>query len=641
MRTVRSRGTTPQTVNHGASGTAGDGGASTGYHFVSWSDGVLTAARTDTNVTANKSVTASFAINTYTLTYTAGANGSISGTTPQTVNHGASGTAVTAVPASGYHFVNWSDSSTANPRTDTNVTANKSVTAFFAIGIDIAYNGGFEEGDLVTPGAYPSGWVPDEWNLPLSTFTWDTGFRHSGDRSVKIQSTTANDARWIQTVSVQPGATYRLSGWISTDNVGHSQGEPQDAGANLSVLDGTINYTTPLFGDNGWIPVSKDFTTGETQTSVIIAARLGMYSGTTVGVAWFDDIKLALLSTPTCYSLTAVASPLAGGSVSTLPIPNCGPGATYAHGTVATLSATPAAGYSFAGWTGSGCSGTGTCVVTMSAARSVTANFTPVTAVTVSGNAGVAGATLSYTGGSTTSAPNGAYTITVPYDWSGTVTPLKTGYSFTPFSRDYSHVSTDWLNQDFVPHVSVFADVPVAGKEWMQPWIEAFYQHGVTTGCGGGNYCPENNVTRAEMAVFLLRAKHGAGYSPPAASHFFADVPVTGKEWMEPWIDQYYREGMTTGCGGGNYCPENNVTRAEMAVFVLRALHGGGYGPPAASGDFLDVPVAGKEWMEPWIIQFRNEGITSGCGGGNYCPENNVTRAEMAVFVGRAYHFYP
>ena len=60
----------------------------TGYHFVDWSDGVLTAARTDTNVTANVSVTANFAINTYTLTYTAGANGTITGTSPQTVNHG-------------------------------------------------------------------------------------------------------------------------------------------------------------------------------------------------------------------------------------------------------------------------------------------------------------------------------------------------------------------------------------------------------------------------------------------------------------------------------------------------------------------------------------------------------------------------
>ena len=69
-------------------------------------------------------MTANFAINTYTLTYTAGTNGTISGTSPQTVNSGGSGTAVTAVPNSGYHFVDWSDASTANPRTDTNVTAD-------------------------------------------------------------------------------------------------------------------------------------------------------------------------------------------------------------------------------------------------------------------------------------------------------------------------------------------------------------------------------------------------------------------------------------------------------------------------------------------------------------------------------------
>ena len=106
-------GTSPQTVNHGGSGTAVTAVPNTGYHFVNWSDGVRPPTRTDTNVTANVNVTANFAINTYTLTYTAGANGTITGTSPQTVNHGGSGTAVTAVPNAGYHFVNWSDGSTA------------------------------------------------------------------------------------------------------------------------------------------------------------------------------------------------------------------------------------------------------------------------------------------------------------------------------------------------------------------------------------------------------------------------------------------------------------------------------------------------------------------------------------------------
>ena len=70
---------------------------------------------------------------TFTLTYTAGANGSITGISPQTVNSGSDGTSIAAVPASGYHFVSWSDNSTTNPRTDTNVTGDISVTANFAV----------------------------------------------------------------------------------------------------------------------------------------------------------------------------------------------------------------------------------------------------------------------------------------------------------------------------------------------------------------------------------------------------------------------------------------------------------------------------------------------------------------------------
>ena len=126
-------GTSPQTVNYGADGTLVTAVPNTGYHFVDWSDGVLTAARTDLDVTANITVTANFAIDTFTLTYTAGAGGTIEGTSPQTVNYGADGTLVTAVPNTGYHFVDWSDGVLTAARTDLNVTANLSVTANFAI----------------------------------------------------------------------------------------------------------------------------------------------------------------------------------------------------------------------------------------------------------------------------------------------------------------------------------------------------------------------------------------------------------------------------------------------------------------------------------------------------------------------------
>jgi hypothetical protein len=125
-------GITLQTVNYGANGTTVTAVPNTGYIFINWTDGVATAVRTDNNITANKTVTANFASNTFTLTYIPGINGTIAGTTPQTATKGSDGTAVTAVPNPGYSFLNWGDGVATATRTDTNVTANLTVAANFA-----------------------------------------------------------------------------------------------------------------------------------------------------------------------------------------------------------------------------------------------------------------------------------------------------------------------------------------------------------------------------------------------------------------------------------------------------------------------------------------------------------------------------
>ena len=107
---------------------------SAGYKFVKWSDNKTTAARTDSNIQADATYTATFEVvpvETVTLTYTAGANGKITGTTPQIINKGASGTAVTATPNTGYAFEKWSDNKTTANRTDTNVQASATYTATF------------------------------------------------------------------------------------------------------------------------------------------------------------------------------------------------------------------------------------------------------------------------------------------------------------------------------------------------------------------------------------------------------------------------------------------------------------------------------------------------------------------------------
>ena len=72
------------------------------------------------------------------------------------------------------------------------------------------------------------------------------------------------------------------------------------------------------------------------------------------------------------------------------------------------------------------------------------------------------------------------------------------------------------------------------------PWIEALAAAGITGGCGGGNYCPTNVVTRQQMAVFLLKTKHGSSYVPPVCSGDFLDVPCPSQ--FADWIEQLAAE---------------------------------------------------------------------------------------------------
>ncbi len=177
-----------------------------------------------------------------------------------------------------------------------------------------------------------------------------------------------------------------------------------------------------------------------------------------------------------------------------------------------------------------------------------------------------------------------------------------------------------------------FVDVPQ--DYFAFTFVESLALSGITGGCGNASYCPEDPVSRAQMAVFLERGIHGSGFTPPTATgQLFVDVPANS--FAAAYIEALFLDGITGGCGGGAFCPNGTVTRAQMAVFLLRARHGASYTPPPASGVFTDV--ANDYWAAGWIEQLAAEGITGGCGGGNYCPDNPVTRAQMAVFLVRTF----
>jgi hypothetical protein len=179
--------------------------------------------------------------------------------------------------------------------------------------------------------------------------------------------------------------------------------------------------------------------------------------------------------------------------------------------------------------------------------------------------------------------------------------------------------------------LSDFLDVPPA--HMFHAYVRTLVTNGVASGVGGGSFGVDASTLRQQMAVFLLKAKHGICYAPPGCTGAFADVSCPSL--FADWIEALAAEGITGGCGGGNYCPVSPVRRDQMAAFLLKAEHGSTYVPPTCAGIFADV--ACPSLFADWIEQLAAEAVTGGCGGGNYCPSNLNTRGQMAVFLQKTF----
>ena len=126
------------------------------------------------------------------------------------------------------------------------------------------------------------------------------------------------------------------------------------------------------------------------------------------------------------------------------------------------------------------------------------------------------------------------------------------------------------------------------------------------------------------------RAGAGTGTASPAcATPVFPDVPASSPFCR--FIEELARRGVVSGCGGGNFCPTGAVTREQMSVFLLATLDPLLSPPACTTPLFPDVPASSPFCR--WVEELARRGITSGCGGGNYCPTSAVTREQMAVFI--------
>ncbi|MDH5295373.1 MAG: S-layer homology domain-containing protein, partial [Acidimicrobiia bacterium] len=166
---------------------------------------------------------------------------------------------------------------------------------------------------------------------------------------------------------------------------------------------------------------------------------------------------------------------------------------------------------------------------------------------------------------------------------------------------------------------SRFSDIPMSVFADDVMWADA---EDVTRGCGPALFCPDGSLTRAQMASFLVRALD----LPPAGASPFTDT--TGSV-HEPDIATIAQAGITTGCTPTRYCPDEPVTRAQMASFLVRALDL----PPAGASPFTDTTGSVHE---PDIATIAQAGITTGCAPALFCPEQTITRGQAVAMIRRS-----
>lgn len=199
----------------------------------------------------------------------------------------------------------------------------------------------------------------------------------------------------------------------------------------------------------------------------------------------------------------------------------------------------------------------------------------------------------------------------------------------TRLDADISHttapagVTQTLTPKPFVPYTGYFADTPYTS---FYNDIYKIERAGITTGVGHpSTFQPTRNITRGELATFLVRAMDIPHHYTTST---YADVPP--QTFYTGPVEALRLAGIASP--GTNFRPNDPLTRQEMAVFLSRAL-----GLPPGSGTyFTDVP-AGTSFY-PWIYAIYNAGITHGVGGTNiYNPTGVVTRQEMATFMARAF----
>ncbi len=250
-------------------------------------------------------------------------------------------------------------------------------------------------------------------------------------------------------------------------------------------------------------------------------------------------------------------------------------------------------------------------------------------------------------------------------------------YSFSvsdPAPRPATHWDTVFTETLSIPGISKvwklhignsFTDVPSSFGFYQK--IETVFHNGITVGCTTTEYCPFDDVPRSQMAIFIARGIAKGGANVPTSGmidghpyncvsggvSLFTDIAPTDIACKS--VHYIAAQNVTTGCSVGRYCPTDNVSRAQMAIFIAKAIvaPGGGSAVPATYGPdpvthlsyscaagspnlhFLDI--ATSDAFCKHVHYLWAKGVIAGCSADSYCPDGNVTRQEMAKFLSNGF----
>jgi uncharacterized repeat protein (TIGR02543 family) len=608
------------------------------HEFASWSGDLSGYHRlTAITIDAAKSVTANFTPIMYELSLS-GSNGRVVvDGTPQTLPWSDSlmcGSVVSleADPDTCYEFTGWSgDLSGGDSPTTIVMTASKDVTAGFEQLIYTLSLAGEGEGSVVVDGT-------------PQTLPWSDSFPCGTEVSVEPV----------------PESCHEFAGW-SGDLFGSDSPAviTMDASKEVTASFDELVYALSVAangegsilvdGTPQALPWSDSFPCGTTVTIEAVSETCYDFEGWTGDLVSSENPAVVVADTDTNltanfgqieYGLNIFGS---GGSVLVDGSPQSLPwSGTAICGSSVTLEALPEAHKEFAGWSGDLSGAENPVTIVMEEDLSVTASF-EFMQHTLSVSASGSGA-ISVNGVETSLPWAGSFTDGASVTLAAT--PAEE-WKFKGWTGDVAGtdnplvvvIEGDLEISALFREIITFSDVEES--DWAYDEIAACVEAGIVSGFPDGQYRPDLLVDRAAMAVYIARGVAGGPEGIPEGPEepTFPDVPVD--HWAFGPIEYVVSLSIVSGYGDGSYQPEHTLTRGQMSVFVARAIVDptgaeglASYTPPLVP-TFSDVPT--DYWCFAHVEYLAGEDVVSGYPDGAYRPTAWVTRAQMAVYMARAF----